>query len=108
MITVDPDAPVPANPTAAQILHGLWANIPGNGETDQGTEVTSWRPPNPPAESPPHRYVFLLLQQPAQAPLQVADPSAGEAGRRNFDARAFAEQQGLGQPCDAAWFVSSK
>lgn len=54
-IIVDPDAPYPSEPTSKYMVHLLVVN-----STDIKLE---YHPPNPPIDSPPHRYqVFLYLQ----------------------------------------------
>ncbi|PRW57336.1 MFT2 - Corn MFT [Chlorella sorokiniana] len=75
LLTLDPDAPDPANPTRRSILHYLVTNVPAGGAASEGTEV--------------------------------ADPvAAANNSRANFDARAFASQYGLGDPCGVAWFLA--
>ena len=43
MLTVDPDAPDPANPTRRSILHWLVKNVPAGGSASEGTEVSDVR-----------------------------------------------------------------
>ena len=52
LIIVDPDAHYPDNPTEKYMLHNLVIN----------TNETIWKykSPNPPLDSPPHRYLILL------------------------------------------------
>jgi hypothetical protein len=158
LLTLDPDAPDPANPTRRSILHYLVTNVPAGGAASEGTEVTPWGGGRPPSGT--HRYVFLAYPPPeAPAPAarrrtlraahpalkpharlhvvgvqdepsgtgptpplcphllptacccsteaQVADPvAAANNSRANFDARAFASQYGLGDPCGVAWFLA--
>jgi phosphatidylethanolamine-binding protein (PEBP) family uncharacterized protein len=55
LIIVDPDAHYPDNPTEKYMLHNLVIN----------TNETIWKykSPNPPLDSPPHRYFILLYRQ---------------------------------------------
>jgi phosphatidylethanolamine-binding protein (PEBP) family uncharacterized protein len=55
LIMVDPDAHYPDNPTEKYMLHNLVIN----------TNETIWKykSPNPPLDSPPHRYMILLYRQ---------------------------------------------
>ena len=55
LIIVDPDAHYPDNPTEKYMLHNLVIN----------TNETIWKykSPNPPLDSPPHRYMILLYRQ---------------------------------------------
>jgi len=54
-VIVDPDAHYPDNPTEKYMLHNLVIN----------TNETIWKykSPNPPLDSPPHRYMILLYRQ---------------------------------------------
>ncbi|KAG6831325.1 hypothetical protein H0H92_011240 [Tricholoma furcatifolium] len=105
--TVDPDAPMPADPTEAEIRHFLGANFfaidPRAGEggvlqrlVNETAAISNFKQPTPPAGSPAHRYIFLLFEQPegfnAQT-LVTADTSI-----ENFNISAFAEATGLGNP----------
>ena len=55
LIIVDPDAHYPDNPTEKYMLHNLVIN---NNET-----IWKYKSPNPPLDSPPHRYMILLYRQ---------------------------------------------
>jgi phosphatidylethanolamine-binding protein (PEBP) family uncharacterized protein len=55
LIMVDPDAHYPDNPTEKYMLHNLVIN---NNET-----IWKYKSPNPPLDSPPHRYMILLYRQ---------------------------------------------
>jgi len=55
LIVVDPDAHYPDNPTEKYMLHNLVIN---NNET-----IWKYKSPNPPLDSPPHRYMILLYRQ---------------------------------------------
>ncbi|KAL4458023.1 hypothetical protein ABPG75_012888 [Micractinium tetrahymenae] len=103
LLTLDPDAPDPANPTRRSILHWLVTNIPADSaDITLGDVVSAWRGPNPPTGT--HRYVFLLYEQPAADPLQVPAPE----GIANFSARDFSAEYELGEPIAVAYFTSAK
>jgi phosphatidylethanolamine-binding protein (PEBP) family uncharacterized protein len=55
LIIVDPDAHYPDNPIEKYMLHNLVIN---NNET-----IWKYKSPNPPLDSPPHRYFILLYRQ---------------------------------------------
>ena len=55
IIIVDPDAHYPDNPTEKYMLHNLVIN---NDEI-----IWKYKSPNPPLDSPPHRYMILLYKQ---------------------------------------------
>ena len=56
LLIVDPDAPYPSDPSKKYFLHFLIVNT---------KEIkASYHPPNPPRDSPPHRYMILLYKQP--------------------------------------------
>merc|ERR1712029_842656 len=61
---VDPDAPSRADPKAAEWLHWLVVNIPGDKLEDgedigHGKVLMQHNGPAPPKGTGPHRYVFL-------------------------------------------------
>ena len=55
LLIVDPDAHYPSNPTEKYMLHNMVIN---NDEI-----VWRYKSPNPPLDSPPHRYFILLYKQ---------------------------------------------
>lgn len=72
-LSLDPDAPFPSFPFLAPILHGIQTNlIPAGNPDAEGyvklepsvKDVAGWVVPAPPKISGPHRYVFLLWEQP--------------------------------------------
>jgi phosphatidylethanolamine-binding protein (PEBP) family uncharacterized protein len=55
LMIVDPDAPYPSNPSKKYVLHLLIIN-------SKQTKI-KYMPPNPPIDSPAHRYQILLFKQ---------------------------------------------
>jgi phosphatidylethanolamine-binding protein (PEBP) family uncharacterized protein len=55
LLIVDPDAHYPSNPTEKYMLHNLVIN---NNEI-----IWKYKSPNPPLDSPPHRYFIQLYKQ---------------------------------------------
>lgn len=78
---VDPDAPNRADPKAAQWLHWLVVNIPGEdlsgGDVSLGKVLMQHNGPSPPQGSGPHRYVFLVYEQTRSVRSRVSRNRAG-------------------------------
>merc|ERR1711915_238884 len=74
---VDPDAPSRKNPRAAQWNHWLLTNIKG-----------------------PHRYVFVVYEQPEEIEAKVS------RSRARFRIGDFAEKNGLGAPMAGNFFFA--
>ena len=78
---VDPDTPYPSNPTSKYHLHLLVVN---------STDIKStYKPPNPPDDSPPHRYQTFLYIQPKYISINSID------SRQNFDLDTFVKNNKL-------------
>ncbi|KAK6842777.1 phosphatidylethanolamine-binding protein [Apiospora arundinis] len=95
-LMIDPDAPTPDDPKFAFWRHWVVSGLVSGGE-GEGTEVTKYLGPGPKDDSKPHRYLFLLYQEPddMQA-LRKADVGGDEfVQRRSFDAAVFAARHGL-------------
>jgi len=82
LIIVDPDAHYPDNPTEKYMLHNLVIN----------TNETIWKykSPNPPLDSPPHRYMILLYRQSNIIKLDTPIDH-----RNNFDLNTFVKKYKL-------------
>ena len=82
LIIIDPDAHDPDNPTEKYMLHNLVIN----------TNETIWKykSPNPPLDSPPHRYLILLYRQSNVINL---DESINQ--RNKFDLNTFVKKYKL-------------
>jgi phosphatidylethanolamine-binding protein (PEBP) family uncharacterized protein len=72
-VSLDPDAPFPSFPFLGPALHSIQTGLSAEAESDNdgwvklragGKPVVHWAPPAPPGISAPHRYVFLLWEQP--------------------------------------------
>lgn len=99
LIIVDNDAPYP--PPLDQyspFLHLLIVNIPGDNYPAGYTEMP-YLAPNPPVDSPPHRYRVLVFRQ----PLQTEGRDQGTTKvlphphkkRDNFDINRYVKRHGL-------------
>ncbi|GBM89913.1 OV-16 antigen [Araneus ventricosus] len=98
MIMFDPDALTPQNPNLANFRHWLVENIPGNKVND-GDLVSFYTPPAPPDYSDPHRYIFLIYEQPEK----LKDNFDG-VKRTNFDVKKFVQDRGLKGPIAGNFF----
>ncbi|KAK7924410.1 phosphatidylethanolamine-binding protein [Apiospora marii] len=109
-LMIDPDAPTPDDPKFAFWRHWVVSGLAprGTGEEeddgvaeeagkDCGTEVTEYLGPGPKDDSKPHRYLFLLYQEPDGMRAPSKEDVGGDefVQRRSFDAAAFAARHGL-------------
>lgn len=62
LIFYDIDAPYPENPKNSPYLHWLVVNIPSD-KISKGDTLIDYIPPNPPQDSPPHKYIIEVLKQ---------------------------------------------
>ena len=82
LLIVDPDAHYPNNPTEKYMLHNLVIN---NDEI-----IWKYKSPNPPLDSPPHRYMILLYKQ--SNPIKLDKPIAQ---RNKFNLKSFVKKYKL-------------
>ena len=82
LLIVDPDAHYPDNPTEKYMLHNLVIN---NDEI-----IWKYKSPNPPLDSPPHRYFIYLYRQ--LNPIKLDKPIAQ---RNKFDLKSFVKKYKL-------------
>ncbi|CDO76552.1 hypothetical protein BN946_scf184982.g11 [Trametes cinnabarina] len=110
---VDPDAPTPQNPTAAQIRHLLAPGIQANGSVASGAALVNNTPaisdflrPTPPAGSDPHRYILLLFVQPVNFTTVAPQFVNSSTPVNNFNISLFAQEVGLGSPVAGNFFLT--
>ncbi|OAA65250.1 Phosphatidylethanolamine-binding protein PEBP [Niveomyces insectorum RCEF 264] len=122
-LSLDIDAPFPSFPFLSPILHGVQTDLvlspataaAGDGWTPLVSDVTAvvaYSGPRPPPISGPHRYIFLLYEQPAK--LDAAGirktmqwpETITVSARMRFDAKAFETALGLGQVVAATTFLA--
>ena len=84
LIIVDPDAHYPDNPTEKFMIHNLVINT--------NEIIWKYKSPNPPLDSPPHRYFILLYRQPSLIKL---DEYINQ--RNKFNLNAFVKKYKLKQ-----------
>ena len=82
LIIVDPDAHYPDNPTEKFMIHNLVINT--------NEIIWKYKSPNPPLDSPPHRYFILLYRQPSIIKL---DEYINQ--RNKFDLKTFVKKYKL-------------
>jgi len=82
LLIVDPDAHYPNNPTEKYMLHNMVIN--------NNKIIWKYKSPNPPLDSPPHRYMILLYKQ--SNPIKLDKPIAQ---RNKFDLKSFVKKYKL-------------
>ncbi|KAJ2965778.1 hypothetical protein NQ176_g10453 [Zarea fungicola] len=127
-VCLDLDAPFPSFSFMGPIAHwiqadliavheGVTANDDSEGFTTLEPESLPVMPyvgPGPPPPSAPHRYVFLLWEQPpnigsSEAVREILSLSAepGLMARIRWDQSVFETKMGLGEPLAANYFVAT-
>ncbi|KAF9009126.1 PEBP-like protein [Hymenopellis radicata] len=103
---VDPDAPSPQNTSLASVRHFLGGNFTPLDDAflaNSTSAVSEWVQPAPPAGSDPHRYVFLVFNQPEGFNDQtLVNASTSILG---FNISSFAEEVGLGDPIAGTYMI---
>ncbi|KAG7444132.1 PEBP-like protein [Guyanagaster necrorhizus] len=104
IVAVDPDSPTPQNPKNAQIRHFLGGNFrPTLHLSDRAVlrpliPVPRWILPTPPAGSDPHRYIFLLYNQPQDFSRHSLSLVNASSPIIKFNISEFGKAVGLGNP----------
>ncbi|XP_018912202.1 protein D2 isoform X2 [Bemisia tabaci] len=107
LVFIDPDAPSKALPTMREWQHWLVVNIPGNDITS-GKVLTEYEGASPPNGTGPHRYVFVVYQQPREN-MTFDEPTimkGSEQYRAIFCTKSFADENKLGKPIAVNFFQS--
>jgi phosphatidylethanolamine-binding protein (PEBP) family uncharacterized protein len=112
VVSLDIDAPFPAFKLLSPILHWIQSDIK---VTTDGTLqfdapfVANYIGPAPPRISAPHRYLFLLYEQPEGFDLAAYAPAGGKnlrtLNRMRYDFDAWAEKINLGHPVAFNYFT---
>lgn len=113
VVSVDLDAPFPSFAPWGPVLHWLQAGFAveaASGDlASSDPAITSWIGPGPPPISGPHRYVFILYDQPADFETSLFTRASG-LGRRDgmrWDLSKFEKKANLGPAVAATYFFSS-
>ncbi|KAF5347065.1 hypothetical protein D9758_011655 [Tetrapyrgos nigripes] len=112
---VDPDAPNPDDPSAANVRHFIGGDFIISSTQSSGTArltnlsaaLAEYVSPGPPPDSPPHRYTVLLYKQPldfAQTAPPLINSSTALEAIVNFNLSSFVEATGLGEPLAGSFF----
>jgi len=114
VINIDPDAPFKSWPVLPA-LHWLQAGLKATeGSTTLKSEdpfVVNYAPPGPPPGASPHRYIFLLYEQPEGFDAKkFGAPDGGEVGirpRMRYSLDKFEKEAGLGDAIAVNYFESN-
>ncbi|KAL4946940.1 phosphatidylethanolamine-binding protein [Aspergillus filifer] len=96
LLHIDPDAPTPDDPKFAYWRHWVVTGLkPADGISD-APALTAYLGPGPKDDSRPHRYLFLLFQEPEGLSLSKEDVGGEEfVQRRSFQAADWVKANGL-------------
>lgn len=96
------------------ILHWVQAGLTKKEGSEVLTSTTpvlaGWYPPGPPPGAAPHRYVFLLYEQPANFDSTKFAPAGKEIpirSRVRYDLTKFEKEAGLGPILAANYYNSN-
>ncbi|XP_040575875.1 protein D2-like isoform X2 [Lepeophtheirus salmonis] len=90
LIMIDPDAPSKINPKFRSYLHWVITDLDLE-KMKSKNEIIKYIGPAPPKGSGPHRYVFLLYEQPTSIQIKNFD----QIIRSNFDVGKFTHDNNL-------------
>jgi phosphatidylethanolamine-binding protein (PEBP) family uncharacterized protein len=115
VICLDLDAPFPSLAILSPILHWMQPGLKPDHSTGALTYtdpfIADYAGPGPPPISSPHRYIFLLYEQPADFDEKKYAPASGQkmgAGKRiRYDLGAFEKDAKLGPVIAANYFNSN-
>ncbi|KAK3318706.1 phosphatidylethanolamine-binding protein [Apodospora peruviana] len=131
VVTLDLDAPFPSFPILGPILHGIQADLtlatenldpddefiplePAEEDWSTGSAVVDYMGPAPPGPSAPHRYVFMLWEQPGELTTariceEMGLPEDGDDvsmfSRVRWDQEGFERKLGLERVVAGNYFV---
>ncbi|KAJ0172957.1 hypothetical protein K1T71_011133 [Dendrolimus kikuchii] len=97
VLFVDPDALSRETAEYRSFLHWLVVNVPGTN-IDAGEIIAPFLKPQPPAGSGPHRYVFLIYEQPGCEKFEGFSDFTDQTNRRSFSVEDFTKKYKLGKP----------
>lgn len=115
VVSLDIDAPYPSATVFSPILHWIQSGLTVNTSTGQLTSsdptVASYIGPAPPPLSSPHRYIFVLYEEPAGFDAAARAPADGKPfptwPRVRFGTDDWAKEAGLGEALAVNYFVSN-
>ncbi|KIX96034.1 uncharacterized protein Z520_08289 [Fonsecaea multimorphosa CBS 102226] len=115
VVCLDIDAPFPTFAPLSPVLHWLQTGLAAEGSTSGGDltspdpAIAHWAAPGPPPLSSPHRYIFLLYDQPADFDTRTLAKAGGFGirERMRWDLSRFEQQAKLGPAVAATYFLSN-
>ncbi|OAP62310.1 hypothetical protein AYL99_04513 [Fonsecaea erecta] len=113
VVNLDLDAPFPSFALLSPALHwlqtGLTVEGPSGDLTSPDPAVVHWVGPGPPPFSGPHRYIFLLYDQPTDFDAGQFTKAGGFGAkeRMRWDLSRFEQQAKLGPAVAATYFLSN-
>ncbi|KAJ4385487.1 hypothetical protein N0V93_009915 [Gnomoniopsis smithogilvyi] len=114
-ISLDPDAPFAVFPVLGPVLHWIQPGLKSStsGGSLEATEpfIANWVAASPPPGSAPHRYIFILYEQPEGletkkfAPKEGQEMGMGPRVRTSLD--GWVTKLGLGEPVAVNYCTSN-
>ncbi|KAK3943393.1 phosphatidylethanolamine-binding protein [Diplogelasinospora grovesii] len=115
VVALDLDPPFPSFPVMGPILHGLHADLTPGTTVEEGEANTEpiavYVGPGPPPPSAPHRYVFLVFEQPPNMNTESMrerlglGEKPGVRARVRWDQEAAEKKLGLGRVVAGNYFI---
>ncbi|KAI9930960.1 hypothetical protein ASPWEDRAFT_167086 [Aspergillus wentii DTO 134E9] len=120
VICLDPDAPFPSFSFLGPIMHWVQPGLKASSETtatgqtiltSETSVIINYGPPGPPPGSSPHRYIFLLYEQPEGFQATDHAPEGGKtlkiSQRVKYNLSSLEKQMKLGPVVAANYFCSN-
>ncbi|KAK4233714.1 phosphatidylethanolamine-binding protein [Achaetomium macrosporum] len=115
VVCLDPDAPFASFPILGPVNHWCQSGLrlsaaEGNGKLETSDPfLVDYIGPGPPPGAAPHRYVFLLYEQPANFDIKAhaSGKHVGVGGRARYDLEAWEKKIGLGEVVAVNYFKSN-
>ncbi|XP_072154789.1 protein D1 isoform X1 [Bemisia tabaci] len=109
LLMIDPDKPSRANPSEREFLHWLVVNILDDMVLS-GDDIAEYVSPVPEPGSGPHRYIFLVFEQP-KGKINCTEPFSDiyhDEHRKKFNTKKFAHKYGFGTPEAMTFFIGER
>jgi hypothetical protein len=114
VVALDLDAPFPSFSVLGPVLHWIQPGFkpgPGNTLTSSEPFIANYAGPAPPPGSAPHRYVFLLFEQPDAFNGNRYAPTGGAPvgiwPRMRYDLDTWQKTAKLDEPLAVNYFLSN-
>jgi phosphatidylethanolamine-binding protein (PEBP) family uncharacterized protein len=114
VVGLDLDAPFPSFNVLGPVLHWIQPGFtagPDNKLTSNEPFLANYLGPGPPPGSAPHRYTFLLFEQPRDFDGQKYAPAGGAPlgvwHRMRYDLDGWQKTAKLGEPLAVNYFLSN-